>query len=92
MAISLDIPGDEERALREAWGPGLNRAAFEGLVIESYRAAKISLGHAARLLGLPTTLEAQRWLAQKGIPLNYGLEDLESDRQTLARLFPDFKP
>ena len=92
MVINVNIPDDGERTLREAWGAGLDRAAFEGLVIESYRAAKISLGYVARLLGLETSFEAQSWLARHGVPLNYGVEDLEADRKTLAHGFPDFKP
>lgn len=92
MVIKLEIPIDEERALRDAWGSGLDRAAFEGLLTESYRAGKISMGYLAHLLGLDTSIEAQTWLAQRGQPLNYSLDDLEADRQTLAALFPDYKP
>ncbi len=92
MGISLNIPANDEKALREAWGGALDQGALEGLVIESYRTGRISLGFAARLLGLETSIEAQSWLANRGVPLNYGLDDLEQDRQTLAKLFPDFKP
>ena len=92
MAISLNIPQDHERALREVWGGGIDRAAFEGLVIESYRLGKISLGYLAQLLGLETSIEASAWLAARRIPLNYSAEDLEADRRTLSRLFPDFEP
>ncbi|MFZ4574194.1 MAG: UPF0175 family protein [Phycisphaerales bacterium] len=92
MAISINMPKDDEQALRAAWGDGLDRAAREGLLIESYRAGKISLGYLAELLGLETSIEAQGWLSKRGIHLNYSLEDLEADRKSLATLFPDFKP
>lgn len=92
MAISINIPTHEEQALREAWGDGLDKAAHEGLLIESYRAGKISLGYLAELLGLETSIEAQGWLSKRGVHLNYSLEDLEADRRTLAKLFPEFKP
>ena len=92
MAISVNLQQNDEKALREAWGSALDRAAFEGLIIESYRVGKISLGYLARLLGLTTSIEAQQWLSSRGIPLNYGIDDLEADRKTLSRLFPDFKP
>lgn len=92
MAIPINLSKEGEAALREAWGDGLDRAARDGLLIESYRAGKISLGYLAELLGLATTIEAQGWLSRRGVHLNYSIEDLESDRRTLARLFPDFKP
>ena len=41
-----------------------------------------------RLLGLETRWDAEAWLAERGIPLNYDLEDLEADRRMLDRLFP----
>lgn len=92
MAININVPQDEEQALREVWGDELDRAAREGLLVESYRVGKISLGYLAELLGLETSIEAQGWLAKRGVHLNYSLEDLQADRQSLAALFPDFKP
>ncbi|HLL89257.1 MAG TPA: UPF0175 family protein [Tepidisphaeraceae bacterium] len=86
MALLIDIPKDVEQSLREQWGD-LERAATEALVIESYRAGKLSLGGVGRALGLPTSLAAQDWLAARGVELNYDLNDLEADRATLGRLF-----
>jgi predicted HTH domain antitoxin len=84
-------PSIEETLVR-AFGPDLKQAAIEALAIEGYRCARLSAGEVAKVLGLPTSIAAQSWLAQRGIPLNYSIEDLEADRATLAKLFPDFTP
>ena len=91
MTISINIPKEQEQMLRDAWGSGLDRAAFEGLVVESYRAARLSAGELAELLGLNSSLEAVAWLGNHGVPLNYSLADLESDRRVLANDFPELK-
>ncbi len=91
MAITINIPAEQEQALREIWGDAIDRAAREALLIESYRTGRISLGFLAQLLGLSTSIQAQNWLAQHGVHLNYSHDDLQSDRATLSRLFPDFK-
>ena len=91
MAISINLPKDQEQTLRDAWGNRLDRAAFEGLLVESYRAARLSAGEVAELLGLDTSLEAVSWLGQHGVSLNYSLGDLEADRRVLAEDFPESK-
>lgn len=86
MVINLNIPKDAEETLRSTWGTGLDQAAFEALVIEGYRSRKFGCGMVRQLLNLPTRWEAERWLADRAVPLNYTLEDLQADRQTLDRL------
>lgn len=85
MHVRIDIPRQAEDVLRREWGD-LDRAAKEALLIESYRAGKISLGFLAEILGV-SRWEAEQWLGKHGVNWNYGLDDLESDRQTLADLF-----
>lgn len=92
MTLSLNIPKHAEDTLRNAWGDRLDQAAFEGLLIESYRAAKLSAGEVASLLGLATSSQGISWLAEHGIPLNYSLADLEADRRTLAVDVLGFRP
>jgi predicted HTH domain antitoxin len=84
MPISINIPERIESDLRAKWGD-LDQAAKEALAIKSYRTARISLGQVAELLGMGV-IEAQGWLSQHGIPLNYSLDDLEADRRALAGL------
>ncbi len=89
MHIDVDIPKNLEQILAAEWGD-LSTAAKEALAIESYRTGKISLGLLAEMLGL-SVIEADRWLSQRGIPLNYSPEDLEADRRDLAELFPEMR-
>jgi len=84
MHVNLDISEKAETALRNEWGD-LDLAAKEALLIESYRAGKISLGFLAETLGV-SRWEAQAWLGRRGVNWNYGQDDLESDRKTMAAL------
>lgn len=86
MTISINIPTELEKTLRDAWGKDLDRAALEALAIESYRTGKLSSAEVGRILGLADRWTVNRWLADRKVPLNYTLEDLESDRRTLDRV------
>jgi predicted HTH domain antitoxin len=87
--VAFNISPVIESLLRRVFGDDLDRSALEALAIEGYRTARLTAGEVARLLGKQTSIEAQEWLASRGVPLNYALEDLESDRETLGRLFPE---
>jgi len=55
------------------------------LALELYREEKVSLGRTAELCQMPVE-RFMEFAAQHEIPLHYGADDLEEDRQTLARL------
>jgi predicted HTH domain antitoxin len=61
----------------------LDGAARDALLIHGYRTGRVGLSLVAKALGLATTFEAHRWLADRGVPLNYDLEELDADRETL---------
>lgn len=82
MHVRINIPRAAEDALRQEWGD-LDEAATQALLIESYRTGRISLGFLAELLGV-SRWEAEHWLGSHGVTWNYGLDDLENDRKTLA--------
>jgi predicted HTH domain antitoxin len=84
MILNIQVPKEAEEALRAEWGD-LDLAAKDALLIESYRTGKISVGFLAQVLG-QSRWDAERWLAQRGVNWNYGLDDLEADRATIARL------
>lgn len=86
---TLNVSSSVEATLRRVFGDDLDRAALEALAIEGYRSARLSAGEVARVLGLDTSLQASQWLAQRGISLNYTLDDLEVDRVSLSRHFPE---
>ena len=85
MHVNINIPQEAETVLRREWGD-LDQAAKEALLIESYRAGKISIGFLAATLGV-SRWDAEQWLGQRGVSWNYGLDDLEDDRRTLGELF-----
>lgn len=60
----------------------VSRHMLEAYAIESYRQEKMSLGQIAELLGFSID-EANAFLKEHNIPLNYDLEDLERDRQSV---------
>lgn len=90
MPISIDMPQAAEDLLRIAWGD-LEMAARDALLIESYRTGRISIGYLGEVLGLGA-VEAEAWLAHRGVALNYRSSDLEADRRTHARLFNNDPP
>jgi hypothetical protein len=89
MTLSIELPADLEAELRQSLGQDLSRAALESLVAEGYRLRKLGIGQVCRLLGFASRFDAEQWLAQREIHWNYGLEDLEADRATLKKLFPN---
>lgn len=86
MTISFDISQNLEVTLREALGPDLGKAALEALLLEGYRRGRLSSGDIAVAMQLDTRCEAEQWLAQRGVLLNYSLADLKADRDTLDQL------
>lgn len=87
MTVSVDIPESAEAQFRAVFGPDLSAAVTEALLINGYRTGRIGLGFVAEVLRLPTRFEAQQWLADRNIPLNYDAEELEADRETLRKHF-----
>jgi predicted HTH domain antitoxin len=85
MRISFDIPQNIADQLRAELGYSLEQSAKEALVVEAYRRGILSIGTLAELLGMGV-IEADRWLADRRVPLNYTLDDLQADRQTLSEL------
>jgi predicted HTH domain antitoxin len=84
MSITFQLEHDLEQQLRRDLGD-LGEAAREALLIEAYRRGKLSIGRLARTLGIGV-LQADEWLAQRGVPLNYGFEDFEADQRALREL------
>ncbi|HKS69670.1 MAG TPA: UPF0175 family protein [Ktedonobacterales bacterium] len=55
------------------------------LAVGLYSSRTLSLARAARLGGR-SLLDFQRLLAERGIPLAYGIEDIDHDLETLKQL------
>jgi predicted HTH domain antitoxin len=84
MHVEFDLPEDIAKALGSS---DPSRAALEALAAEGYRLRLIGRGQVSRLLGFSTPMEADAFLKERDIPLNYGLEELEQDIATQELLF-----
>lgn len=62
------------------------RGVVESLALEGYRAGALSDGQLRRLLDFETRFDVHGFLKDHGVPLNYSMGDLESDRRTHDRL------
>lgn len=87
MQIDLNISKEAEDRLRQAFGDDINEIVTESLLVNGYRTGRISLGLLATALNLPTTLVALQWLADRKIPINYDLDELEADRIAIRERF-----
>lgn len=87
MTVTFDIPTDIEQSLREELGD-LAVVAREALLVESYRRGALSLGRLAEVLRIATT-QAPKWLAARGVAINYSSADLSDDERTLDQVLGD---
>jgi predicted HTH domain antitoxin len=85
MEITIHIPDDLARSLGQAGGD-LTRRTLEALAIDGYRSGKLTEEQVRRILGYGTRMQVHRFLKEHDVYLNYGLEDLEQDMQTLGHL------
>ena len=85
MAITIPLPAEIEQELRRQT-PNLDDSTREQFLISNYREGKLSTGDIAEILGFETRHDAHRWLAERGVPINYSLADLEQDRKNLDEL------
>jgi predicted HTH domain antitoxin len=67
--------------LEATWG-NVSRRAEEEIAIAAYRESALSLGQVAQLLGL-SVLQAETFLAQRGVEIPYTPEELEQDSASL---------
>lgn len=84
MSVTIELPEEIERQLETEWG-NLPRRALEAVALEGYRSGALTLAQLRRLLEFETRTEADAFLKQRGVYLEYSVEDLERDRETLER-------
>ena len=77
--VTLELPDKLSRFL--AASGNVERAALEAIALQAYREEKLSTSELRGLLGYRTRLQVHAFLKARGVPLQYGLEDLEHDRQ-----------
>jgi hypothetical protein len=83
MEVIVEVPDDIARQLGEA--SQMPRQMLEAYAAETYRAQKISRAQLRRLLGLDYW-QAEEFLNLHDARRSYTVEDLQTDRQSLASL------
>jgi uncharacterized protein UPF0175 len=83
--VTLDIP-EELSAVLSARGEDLPRAVIESLALEAYRERKLTTAQLRRVLGFENRYELDGFLKAHEVWLDYGLEDLERDREAHRKL------
>ena len=85
MSVTIELPEEIEQQLETEWG-NLPRRALEAVALEGYRSGALTLAQLRRMLGFKTRMEADAFLKQHGVYLEYTEADLERDRETHRRL------
>jgi hypothetical protein len=83
--VTISLP-DELLSAFSAHGQDFSRTALEALALEAYRTHKITAAQLQGLLGLQTRFDLDGFLKNHGVELEYSLQDLERDRETLRKL------
>ncbi len=83
--VAVEIP-DELSAALAVPGRDLSRTVFEATALEAYRERKISTAQLRKLLGFETRYELDGFLKERGVWLEYDVEDLARDRETHRKL------
>lgn len=85
MEVTVTIPEDIAAQLHTKW-QDLPRAVLESLALEAYRSGTLTKMQLRRLLGFQTPMELDGFLKQAGIFLDYDMNDLERDIETIRRV------
>jgi predicted HTH domain antitoxin len=82
MQVTIEIPNDIAEELAAKHRADLPRAVLEKVALEGYRSGELTLAQVRRLLGFEHRLDVEAFLKERGVYLDYTLEDLERDRET----------
>ena len=82
MQVTLEIP-DTLAAQLAAAGKDPARAALEALAVEGYRTRQLYEEQIRRMLSYESRMQVHALLKEHDVPLDYSVEDLEQDMETL---------
>jgi predicted HTH domain antitoxin len=85
MEVTVTIPEDIAAQLHTKW-QDLPRGTLESLALEAYRSGTLTTAQLRRLLGFESRYELDGFLKQSGIDLDYDLDDLKQDLETIRRV------
>ena len=83
--VNLELSADLVSAAKLDQG-NVSQEAAKLIALELFREGTVSIGRAAELCATPLAAFMDFAAAHGVSPLNYGLEQLEEDRRTLAKL------
>jgi predicted HTH domain antitoxin len=86
MEVVVSMPDPVARQ----WGDtpqAIGRHVVEDAVIERYRAGRLSHRQVGEALGLDYW-QAEAFLRERGVPLNYSVADLDADAGTFEKIPP----
>jgi len=83
--VNLELPADLVSAAKLDQG-NVSEEAAKLIALELFREGTVSLGRAAELCAIPLAAFMDFAAAHGVPPLNYGSEQLEEDRRTLAKI------
>jgi len=83
--VTINIPEELSVAISSP-GRDLSRTVLEALALEAYREHKLSTAQLRRLLGFQSRHELDGFLKAHDVWLEYGVEDLERDREAHRKL------
>jgi predicted HTH domain antitoxin len=84
MQVTVELPDQVARQ----WGEtpdAVGRHVMEDAAIEGYRVGRLSHRQLGEMLALDYW-QAEAFLKERGVPLNYSAADLEADNRTLAKI------
>lgn len=84
MNVVLPIP--DELAARLGTAADVARRALEAFGTAEYRAGRLTEAELRRMLGFATRYELDGFLKDRGVFLDYTLDDLRREQETLDRL------
>jgi hypothetical protein len=85
MEITVTIPDEFARQIiPEGLDP--SRQALEDMAVEAYRAHRLTGSQLRRVLGIPSRYELDAFLKERGVWLEYTLEDFRREGKLTASL------
>ncbi|MDB6058809.1 MAG: hypothetical protein JWO95_2653 [Verrucomicrobiales bacterium] len=87
MIVSLEIPDSIANDLKARKGD-LSVCALQSLALEGYRSGELSAYQVRLMLGHASRWETEEFLRQHQAWQEYGMNELEHDRQTLNSVLP----
>lgn len=86
MNVTVRIPDDLAERLTATGGVDLGRRALEALVLEEFRAGRMTKGELRRALGFKVLNDVDAFLKAHGAYEPYTPEEVEREVQVLQRL------